>query len=159
MKSKLLIYSFQWNALKLRVTQCQIHVFYRISISVAKKTRRMDNVRRHCVAAPLSKLSIVAQTTTLFPLECTPKPPTSTPCRPAMLLTKGASPIILTSFSPAYRSWNSVRISREVISCFNGILIVCCMIPLVWQVWRVRFTYVYALEPNCNMRYKCDALP
>src|SRR4051794_12158693 len=76
--------------------------------------------RKHCVAAPFSRLSMVAQTTTLFPLEWTPKPPISckdqsfsssdtnvkgfemmgeqltTPCFPEIAFTEGASPITLT---------------------------------------------------------------
>ena len=83
------------------------------------------DLRRHWVAAPLSKLSIVAHTTTRFPLEWTAKPPISTPWRPAMFFTRGASPTILTSFSPAYRSWYRLRISREVISSLSGRLIAC----------------------------------
>lgn len=64
-----------------------------------------DNLRRHWVAAPFSRLSMVALTTTLLPELWTANPPTSTPCRPAMFFTDGASPMTLMSFSPAYRSW------------------------------------------------------
>ncbi len=62
---------------------------------------KKENSRRHCVAAPFSRLSMVTHTTARLPLECTPKPPTSTPCLPEMFLTIGASPTILMSLSPA----------------------------------------------------------
>src|SRR5690606_7363715 len=55
------------------------------------------------VAAPLSRLSRVATTTTRRPPGATVNPPTCTPCRPAIRLTQGASSTISTSGSPAYR--------------------------------------------------------
>ena len=53
------------------------------------------------VAAPLSRLSSVATTTTRRPPGATVKPPTCTPWRPAMRLTQGASSTTSTSGSPA----------------------------------------------------------
>src|SRR5690606_16389935 len=54
-----------------------------------------------CVAAPLSRLSSVATTTSRLPSSERVKPPISTWCRPAIALTHGASSTIRTSGSPA----------------------------------------------------------
>ena len=103
---------------------------------------------------------MVAQTTTLLPLECTPKPPTSTPWRPAMFLTDGGSPMIFTSLSPAYRSWYSVRMSLEDISYFKGTLMECLIatVSAECQRWRSPITYMNALKPHGYMWNESDAL-
>src|SRR5438034_11366214 len=77
---------FQRDAFELRIPKCKIHVFCSNVVSLFLLEERCQErgranwcLRRHCVAAPFNKLSIVAQTTTLLPLEWTANPPTSTP--------------------------------------------------------------------------------
>lgn len=117
---------------------------------------------KHCVAAPLSRLSIVAFTTTRLPELCTAKPPISTPCLPEMFLTSGDSPTILTSFSPAYRSWYRLRMSRDVMVRLSGMEMVCWSrgSETSWVCRRVTWepcrTYGNALEPHGNVRDKCN---
>ena len=79
--------------------------------------------------------------TTRLPVLSTAKPPSSTPWRPEMALTNGGSPTTLMSFSPAYRSWYSWRISREVISLLRGMLMV-KVIPRNHLFDLLAFTFV-----------------
>lgn len=62
--------------------------------------------------------------TTRLPVSSIANPPISQPCRPWIALTSGASPTILTSFSPSYRCWNSSLMSREDICLLSGMLTV-----------------------------------
>lgn len=111
----------------------------RFMFSIAKRQSVMKgkggggiwkHLRKHCVLAPLLRLSIVAQLprvsvnrkqetnkrkqpaqhgnhpqytymTTRLPDPSTANPPISTPCSLWMFLTMGGSPTTLTSFSPA----------------------------------------------------------
>lgn len=66
---------FKRDTVILVIAKGQVHVLCRLVRTTwlrkeSKGVREQErNIRKHCVAAPLSRLSIVAHTTTRLPLE------------------------------------------------------------------------------------------
>ena len=96
------------------------------------------NLRKHWVAAPFSRLSMVAQTTTRSPLEWTANPPISTR---ESTYTK-TSACVLVASSPGYARSGSEHcygcdhsyLCGCIDAAYSGVrFVVCCEISMLWS--------------------------